>query len=88
MKNPKEQYIDKDSVEKLEKLGFERRTNWGEPMDKLSCGYIGQKNRTGIHLFPLFESSGDHSLYFEYFSGNIKIESVDHLKKLISALKH
>jgi hypothetical protein len=85
MINPKEQYIDKDSVEKLKKLGFERITNISEPHEKLSCGY--RSGKTGIHLFPKFEASGDTALYFDYASGCLKIESLQHLKDLIKPFK-
>lgn len=85
MINPKNQYIDKDSIEKLEKLGFERITQIGHPHEKLSCGFRSRK--TGIHLFPLFEESGDPFLYFDYTGGRLKIESVQHLKDLIKPFK-
>ena len=83
-----EQFIDSSSEAKLKKLGFERVTEIGDPYENLSCGYRARykNNPTGIHLFPLFESAGDNTLYFDYTGGRLAIKSVEQLKKLIAAL--
>lgn len=88
MKKPQEQLIDSSSEAKLEKLGFEKIINLGHPYEKLSCGYRSRKNGTGIHLFPLFESSGNNLLYFDYAGGRLEIKSVEQLKKIIAAFQY
>lgn len=88
MKSPQGQFIDSSSEEKLKTLGFEKITEIGHPFEKLSCGYRSVNNLTGIHLFPIFEASGDNHLYFDYCGGRMKIESVDQLRKLIVAMKN
>lgn len=87
MKTAEGQFIDSSSEAKLEKLGFEKITEIGHPYEKLSCGYRSRNNLTRITLFPFFEASGDNHLYFDYFGGRLKIESVNQLRKLIVALR-
>jgi hypothetical protein len=84
MKSPQGQFIDNTTEDKLIKLGFEKRTNLGHPHQDLSCMWRSTKSGN-IHLLPLFEGNGDNHLYA---GGRLKIESVDQLKKLVSALKH
>lgn len=86
MKTPHGQFVDSTCVEKLEKIGFEKRTHLGHPHENISCMYRHTKVGN-ITLLPLFEESGDNSLYFDYAGGRLKIESLDQLKKLISAFK-
>lgn len=73
--------IDSSSEAILKELGFEKITNISSPHEKLSCGY---RNR-GIHLFPLFEATGENSLYFDYSCGRVKIESLNQLKSIVEA---
>ena len=73
--------IDSSSEDILEELGFEKIVNISSPHEKLSCGY---RNR-GIHLFPLFEATGNNSLYFDYSCGRVKIESLEQLKSIVEA---
>jgi len=87
MKSPHGQFIDNTCEDKLKKLGFEKITQLGWPHHKLSCGWRCKKSGS-IHLFPIFEASGNNNLYFDYSGGRLEISSVDQLKKLISALKH
>lgn len=79
--------IDSTYKSTLEELGFERITNIGHPYEKLSCGYRSRNNGTGIHLFPIFEGSGDDSLYFDYSGGRLKIVSLEQLQKIIEAFQ-
>lgn len=83
----KNQSIDSSSKDLLEDLGFERITELGRPYEKLSCGYRSRGNGTGIHLFPLFEGSGDDSLYFDYSGGRLKINSLEQLENIIESFK-
>jgi hypothetical protein len=77
-----EKQITGKSEKELSALGFEKITNLNPNPRNLSYAY----RNGGIHLFPTFESSGKHDLYFEWSCGRTHIKTESQLEQLCKVL--
>jgi len=75
--------IDGQKNEDLEELGFHRITNLNPNPKNVTYAY----RNGGLILYPVFEASGDHTLYFEWECGRTPMKTKNQIKNLISILR-